>query len=202
MAEKSGGNPDQESALTTWQCIHYGTQVPRMTVGYIMKYCFMCGKAQIMCVNPDCKEPFEKEMEECSKCHTPQRQPPESSPMEVQILCINPDCKAPLDSVSSEICMKCSAPQQKKNFHPVDHRPCAAVQTVRNLWIVVKPSSVVSVMPYKKSSPWKHRWYVSIPLVKSHYQIWKQRCAPNARHLRLCVSTQNVKLLYSPRNMP
>ena len=114
MAENSGGTPDQESTLTTWQCIHCGVQVSRMAAGYVIKECFMCGKAQIMCVNPDCKEPFEKEMDKCSKCHTPQRQPPESSPMEVQILCINPDCKAHLDSVNSEICMKCSAPQQVK----------------------------------------------------------------------------------------
>ena len=108
MAEKSGG------PQSVWQCIHCGANAPGMAPGYVMKFCFMCGKKQIMCVNRDCKEPFEEEIEVCSKCDTPQNQSqlPESTTTEVQITC--PKCKEPLTGDETGFCSKCNAQQQQQ----------------------------------------------------------------------------------------
>ena len=109
MAEKSGGKTTPQ---TSWQCVHCNIKVSGMAAGYVVKECFICGKAQITCINPDCKEPFEKDMEVCEKCKTPQHPSQESPSVKVQILCINPECKALLDNENMEICQKCNAPQQ------------------------------------------------------------------------------------------
>ena len=121
MAERSG-NPGQESP---WQCVHCGAQVPEIATGFVMKFCFMCGKEQITCINPDCRALFKQPMEVCEKCQTPQQpsqdQEPPPSSMEVQILCINPKCKAPLESENSETCKKCDTPQRER--HPPSEQP-------------------------------------------------------------------------------
>ena len=115
MAEKSGGGAAPQTGVTVWQCVHCNVEIPGIAVGYVMKKCPICGEAQITCINPDCKAPFEKPMEVCEKCQTLQQLPPQDqSSMEVQILCINPNCKAPLESENSETCKKCDTPQRER----------------------------------------------------------------------------------------
>lgn len=115
MAEKSGGKE------SIWQCIHCHQTVTGIAPGFVMKFCFACGKEQIVCVNPDCKEPFEKATEVCSKCHTPQQQLQQQQEPHVesaktshmQITCINAECKEPLPSDKTDVCPKCKTSQHE-----------------------------------------------------------------------------------------
>ena len=104
MAEKSGGQG------SVFVCIHCSSQVPGIAPGFVMKFCFMCGKEQISCINPECKKPFDKKMDMCDICNMPQSKtesPPLKPETKVQNTCTNPDCGEPVDGAKTDLCPKC-----------------------------------------------------------------------------------------------
>jgi hypothetical protein len=75
-SEAKSFSSDQESVPKVWQCTHCQATAPGMKPGYVPKFCFECGAAQIKCINPKCNELlFSDKAEFCHECHTPQRVP-------------------------------------------------------------------------------------------------------------------------------
>ena len=65
---------DQEPVPKVWRCIHCQATGPGMKPGFVPKFCFECGAAQIKCINPKCnKLLFSDKAEFCHECHTPQQ---------------------------------------------------------------------------------------------------------------------------------
>ena len=77
MDESSGtdsSSSDQEPVPEVWRCTHCQATGPGMKPGYVPKFCFECGAAQIKCINPKCnKLLFSDKAEFCHECHTPQQ---------------------------------------------------------------------------------------------------------------------------------
>ena len=102
-----------KTAITAWQCVHCKVTISGAAVEFVLDECPICHKAQITCVNLDCKQPFEKEMNVCNKCQTPQRQSQEQPCTEVQISCVNPESKDPMDN-NTDAQQKTNTLQQKE----------------------------------------------------------------------------------------
>ena len=54
-----------------WQCVHCEEELPLTRNGKQPKYCMYCGKPQVTCINPRCREPLTSvETHHCRKCTT------------------------------------------------------------------------------------------------------------------------------------
>ena len=54
-----------------WQCVHCEEELPLTRNGKLPKYCMYCGKSQVTCTNPGCREQLTSvETKHCRKCTT------------------------------------------------------------------------------------------------------------------------------------